>query len=70
MLKGVHFLVDDSGRRTVVQIDLKKQGHLCEDFHDAALAQERATEPRESLASVKDQVLGKAKTRKTRQQNC
>ena len=59
MLKGVQFVVDDSGRKTAVQIDLKKQGRLWEDFYDRALAKQRAAEPRESLESVKKCVLGR-----------
>ena len=56
-MKGVQFVVDGSGRKTAVQIDLKKQGRLWEDFYDRALARQRAAEPRESLASVKKRVL-------------
>ena len=57
-MKGVQFVVDGSGRKTAVQIDLKKQGRLWEDFYDRALANRRAAEPRESLESVKKRVLG------------
>jgi len=59
MMKGVQFVVDNSGRKTAVQIDLKKQGRLWEDFYDRALAKQRASEPRESLESVKKRVLGR-----------
>ena len=59
MVKGVQFVVDTSGRKTAVQIDLKKQGRLWEDFYDRALATQRASEPRESLESVKKRVLGR-----------
>lgn len=64
MMKGVQFVVDNSGRKTAVQIDLKKQGRLWEDFYDRALAKERASEPRESLESVKKRVLGRARQRR------
>ena len=57
-MKGVQFVVDGSGRKTAVQIDLKKQGRLWEDFYDRALAKRRVDEPRESLESVKRRVLG------------
>mgnify|MGYP001578914316 FL=1 len=57
MVRGVQFVVDNSGRKTAVQIDLKKQGRLWEDFYDRALAKQRASEPRESLESVKKRVL-------------
>jgi len=56
-VKGVQFVIDNSGRKTAVQIDLRKQGRLWEDFYDRALAKERASEPRESLQSVKKRVL-------------
>ena len=58
MVRGVQFVVDNSGRKTAVQIDLKKQGRLWEDFYDRAVAKKRASEPRESLESVKKRVLG------------
>jgi hypothetical protein len=64
MVKGVQFVVDDSGRKTAVQIDLKKQGRLWEDFYDRALAEQRASEPRESLESVKKRVLGRLQRRR------
>ena len=63
-MKGVQFVVDGSGRKTAVQIDLKKQGRLWEDFYDRALAKRRAAEPRESLESVKKRVLGLGRRRR------
>ncbi|MGH7356170.1 MAG: hypothetical protein ACRELS_16525 [Candidatus Rokuibacteriota bacterium] len=63
-MKGVQYVVDNSGRKTAVQIDLKKQGRLWEDFYDRALAKQRASEPRESLESVKNRVLGRARRRR------
>jgi hypothetical protein len=64
MVKGVQFVVDNSGRKTAVQIDLKKQGRLWEDFYDRALAKQRVSEPRESLSSVKKRVLGRRRRRR------
>ncbi|MFQ5993261.1 MAG: hypothetical protein ACE5NA_12555 [Nitrospiraceae bacterium] len=64
MVKGVQFVVDNSGRKTAVQIDLKKQGRLWEDFYDRAVAKQRASEPRESLNSVKKRVLGRRQRRR------
>ena len=58
-MRGVQFVVDSSGRKTAVQIDLKKQGRLWEDFYDRAVAKQRASEPRESLESVKKRVLSR-----------
>ena len=52
-MEGVHFLVDEAGRNTAVQIDLHVYGGVWEDIHDALLAESRKDEPRESLQSVK-----------------
>ncbi|MBI4617603.1 MAG: hypothetical protein HY720_28585 [Planctomycetes bacterium] len=60
-MRGVHFLVDDDGRKTAVFIDLKKNARLWEDFYDVAVAMSRAKEPRESLESVKRQLRGRSK---------
>lgn len=64
MVKGVQFVVDHSGRKTAVQIDLKKQGRLWEDFYDRALVKQRASEPRESLEAVKKRLSGPRQRRR------
>jgi len=60
-MAGIQFVVDDSGRKTAVVIDLKKHSRVWEDFYDRMLAEERAKDPRESLATVKRRLqrLGK-----------
>ena len=63
-MKGVQFVIDDFGRKTAVQIDLKKQRRLWEDFYDQALLKKRASEPRESLERVKQRVLGRRERRR------
>ena len=35
-MKGIQYLVDDRGNKTAVQIDLKKNARLWEDFLDLA----------------------------------
>ncbi len=52
-MRGVKFLVDKSGKKTAVVLDLRKNAALWEDVYDSALARSRAREPRESLASVR-----------------
>ena len=52
MVKAVQFVIDNSGRKTAV------------DFYDRALAKQRASEPRESLESVKKRVLGGRRRRR------
>jgi len=63
MVRGVRFLVDETGRKTAVQIDLKSQARLWEDFYDRALAEKRASEPRESLQAVKQRILKRRRRR-------
>ncbi len=60
-MEGIQFVVDDTGEKTAVLIDLKKYGELWEDFYDSLIARLRADEPRESLESVKQGLrqLGK-----------
>jgi len=59
-MSGVQFMIDDHGRKTAVVIDLRKNRDLWEDFYDRLLVQERAHEPRETLAEVKNRLqLGK-----------
>ena len=52
-MSGITFMIDSKGRKTAAVIDLRRHRKLWEDFYDTALAQSRAGEPRESLASVK-----------------
>jgi hypothetical protein len=54
---GITFMVDSKGRKTAAVIDLRRHRKLWEDFYDTALAQSRAREPRESLASVKRRLM-------------
>ena len=62
-MRGVKFLVDKKGKKTAVVLDLRRNAALWEDVFDSALARERASEPREPLASVrrKLQRAGKLK---------
>lgn len=57
MMKGIQYVVDDQGEKKAVLIDLQENKELWEDFCDAALAAERAAEPRESLADVKRKLI-------------
>ena len=58
-MKGVRFIVDEDGQKTDVIINLKANPELWEDIHDRSLARKRATEPRESLASVKRRLAAR-----------
>ncbi len=58
-MEGIQFLIDDSGKKTAVVIDLRKYGEIWEDFYDRLVARLRAEEPRESLESVKERLHGR-----------
>ena len=60
-MEGIQFVVDASGERVAVLIDLKQHGELWEDFYDTITARTRADEPRESLDTVRRSLkrLGK-----------
>jgi hypothetical protein len=60
-VKGIQFLMDDTGEKKAVLIDLKKYGGLWEDLYDTILAQERQDEMRESLEVVKQRLRRKGK---------
>ena len=56
-MQGVQFVVDESGRKTGVVIDLRKNRDLWEDLFDRALARRRPGEPRETLEKVKGRLI-------------
>jgi hypothetical protein len=64
-MKGVKFVVDESGEKSAVLIDLKEHAELWEDVYDTYLARERAEEPRESLAEVKAKLAAQGKLPKS-----
>ncbi len=45
-MKGISFVVDDTGKKTAVVIDLAEWGKLWEDFYDNIIAESRKNEPR------------------------
>ena len=44
-MKGVEFVVDDSGKKRAVLIDLEQWGDLWEDFYDVLVSESRKNEP-------------------------
>ena len=62
-LKGVQFVVNGSGQKTAVLIDLRKHSKLWEDIYDAAIARQRQNEPRETLESVKKRFRRRSQPR-------
>jgi hypothetical protein len=43
-MKGIQFVVDDSGKKKEVLIDLEEWGELWEDFYDIMVAESRKHE--------------------------
>jgi hypothetical protein len=64
-MRGVKFLVDKSGRKTAVIIDLRKNAALWEDVYDSALARSRAREPNETWASVRRKLKRTGKLKRS-----
>jgi hypothetical protein len=60
-LEGIRFVVDSSGERVAVLIDLKEHGELWEDFYDTMIANRRASESRQSLDSVRESLKRQGK---------
>ena len=44
-MKGVQFVVDDSGKKRAVLIDLSEWGEIWEDFYDVLVSESRKDEP-------------------------
>jgi len=44
-MKGIRFVVDDSGKKKAVLIDLEEVGELWEDIYDVLVSQSRRNEP-------------------------
>jgi hypothetical protein len=43
-MTGIRFVIDEKGRKVAVQIDLKKQGAIWEDFWDGLVSESRRKE--------------------------
>ena len=44
-MKGIQFVVDDSGKKRAVLIDLSEWGEIWEDFSDVLVSESRKDEP-------------------------
>ena len=64
-MRGVKFLVDKSGRKTAVILDLRTNAALWEDVYDSALARSRAREPSETWASVRRKLQRNGKLKRS-----
>ena len=55
-MTGIKFLVDESGNKTAVVLDLRKHRRLWLDIYDRLLIESRRREPRVSLKNVRRQL--------------
>ena len=44
-MRGIQFVVDDTGEKKAVLIDLTEWGDLWEDFHEVLVSESRRDEP-------------------------
>ena len=44
-MKGIQFVIDDSGKKRAVLIDLSEWGEIWEDFYDVLVSESRKDEP-------------------------
>jgi hypothetical protein len=58
-IKGVRYLVDESGQRTGVILDLRRHRRLWEDILDRLTIEAHRSEPRVSLEQVRRSVNGR-----------
>jgi hypothetical protein len=57
-MKGIQYLIDDTGKKTAVVIDLEEWGELWEDFFDIFVSESRRDEPTISWEELKTEMLG------------
>ena len=55
-MKGVQFVIDDSGKKKAVLIDLKEWGELWEDFYDLMTVESRQHEASISWETIKAEL--------------
>jgi hypothetical protein len=55
-MKGVEFVVDDSGKKKAVLIDLEQWGDLWEDFYDVLVSESRKNEPTVPWSELKAEM--------------
>jgi hypothetical protein len=56
IMKGIRFVVDDSGKKRAVLIDLEEVGELWEDIYDVLVSQSRRNEPTVPWEELKREI--------------
>ncbi len=52
-MKGIQFVVDDTGKKKAVLIDLAEWGELWEDIYDVLISRSRKDEPKVDWEDLK-----------------
>lgn len=55
-MKGIQFVVDDTGKKKAVLIDLSEWGEIWEDIYDVLVSQSRKDEPTVSWEELKAEM--------------
>jgi hypothetical protein len=55
-MKGIQFVVDDSGKKKAVLIDLEELGELWEDIYDVLVSESRKHEPKVDWQELKNEI--------------
>ena len=55
-MKGIQFVVDDSGKKRAVLIDLLELGELLEDIYDVLVSESRKHEPTVDWEELKAEI--------------
>ena len=55
-MKGIRFVVDDSGKKKAVLIDLEELGELWEDIYDVLVSESRKHEPTVGWEELKAEI--------------
>jgi len=58
-MKGLQFVVDDTGKKIAVLIDLAEWGELWEEIYDVMVAQSRQGEPTVDWEDLKAEMSAK-----------
>jgi len=62
-MKGIQFVIDDTGKKTAVIINLEEWGELWEDIYDILVSESRRGEPTVRWEELRAEVMGEEKPR-------
>jgi PHD/YefM family antitoxin component YafN of YafNO toxin-antitoxin module len=57
-MKGIQFVIDDTGKKTAVILDLEEWGELWEDIYDILVSESRRGELTVPWEELKAEMLG------------